>query len=79
MTARLARNSPRLVSRNAQLSQKTNQFNLTLRRYTEAEVERMSADPGCLVISGQLADRFTDHGWVALAILKLQREPPRGS
>ena len=49
--------------------------NLTLRRYTEADVERMSADPGCLVISGQLADRFTDHGWVALAILKLQREP----
>ena len=75
MTARLARNSPRLVSRNAQLSQKTNQFNLTLRRYTEADVERMSADPGCLVISGELADRFTDHGWVALAILKWQSEP----
>jgi FkbH-like protein len=73
MTSRISVNSPNLIHRNAQLSQKTNQFNLTLRRYTEAEMAELTAAPDVLVISGSLADRFGDHGWVALAVVRLGR------
>ena len=71
MKSRLAVNSANLINRNAQLSQKTNQFNLTLRRYTESEMAQLTASTDALVISGSLADRFGDHGWVALAIIRL--------
>ena len=74
MTARIAQDSVLLIHRNAQLSQKTNQFNLTLRRYTESDVEQMTADPNVAVFSASLEDRFSNHGWVALAILKM--DPP---
>lgn len=70
MRARVAVNPKDLISRNAQLTQKTNQFNLTLRRYTEAEMAQLTERPDILICSGQLADRFGDHGWVGLAILR---------
>jgi len=73
MTSRIACNSASLIHRNAQLSQKTNQFNLTLRRYTESEMAEMTDTPDSLVISASLADRFCDHGWVALAIVRLAK------
>jgi len=59
-----------LLARSTQLTQKTNQFNLTLKRYTEAEMGRVLNDPSRTVIAASLKDRFTDHGWIALAILE---------
>lgn len=59
---------PALVARSAQLTQKTNQFNLTLRRYTEAEIGRLIDDPKATVFTAALEDRFGKHGWIALAI-----------
>jgi FkbH-like protein len=70
MEALFSVNDPSLVARSAQLSQKTNQFNLTLRRYTEAEIAGFLKDPGCVLIAAALKDRFTDHGWIGLAIFK---------
>jgi FkbH-like protein len=57
------------VSRVAQLTQRTNQFNLTTRRYAEADIRSMlaSASTGLLAIS--LRDRFGDLGLVGAAVL----------
>jgi FkbH-like protein len=55
---------PRIV----QLIGKTNQFNLTTRRYTAAEVRKLMDDPDCVHRYLKLRDRFADHGLVALLI-----------
>ena len=40
--------SDKNIARVTQLTNKTNQFNLTTRRYTEAQVRQLAADPACL-------------------------------
>ncbi|SQD95907.1 FkbH like protein [Parafrankia sp. Ea1.12] len=62
---------PRVV----QLIGKTNQFNLTTRRRGEAEVAELAADPSTAVICVRLADRFADHGLVAVVIARRAAEP----
>ncbi len=70
MEALCSVNDAALLARSAQLSQKTNQFNLTLKRYTEAQISELLQDPRCVLICASLRDRFTDHGWIALAIFR---------
>lgn len=53
-----------------QLTNKTNQFNLTTRRYTEPEIERFIADPSVLTLQARLADRFGDNGLIAVIIAR---------
>ncbi len=48
-------------ARFAQLINKTNQFNLTLRRYTDSELQEISA-AGHVMVGASLVDRFGDHG-----------------
>jgi FkbH-like protein len=62
------------LARVAQLTQKTNQFNLTTRRYSEQQVAEMAADPGYRVYSARVKDRFGDHGLVGVAIIKERGE-----
>jgi FkbH-like protein len=62
------------LARVAQLTQKTNQFNLTTRRYTEQQVAEMSARPEWNVVSIKVRDRFGDHGLVGVAITRDQGE-----
>jgi FkbH-like protein len=57
------------IGRVAQLTQKTNQFNLTTHRYTEAEITRMVSDPSCTVFTVRVTDRFGDNGIVGVVIL----------
>jgi len=64
----------RYAARIAQLTQKTNQFNLTTRRYTEADIARFMDDPDRLVAHFRLADIFGDHGLVGVALLRLDGE-----
>ncbi len=52
----------------AQLINKTNQFNLTTRRYTEAQVAKMESDPSVLTLQIRLTDRFGDLGMIAVVI-----------
>ena len=59
-----ARNRPRV----SQLINKSNQFNLTTKRYTEAEVAAAEADPARHLLQVRLADRFGDHGLIAVII-----------
>jgi FkbH-like protein len=58
------------IPRIAQLTQKTNQFNLTTRRYSEAEVGRLSAADDVDVITVRLADRLGDSGIIGVCILR---------
>jgi FkbH-like protein len=57
-------------SRIAQLINKTNQFNLTTRRYTEAEVESIERDPSYWTMQVRLVDRFGDNGMISCVICK---------
>ncbi len=60
------------IPRAAQLTQKTNQFNVTTRRYTEADLARMSQDPSWFIRIGSLTDRFGDFGQVLLLIARIE-------
>ena len=59
------------LSRTVQLINKTNQFNLTTRRYTEADVQAVMADPACFGLQLRLVDRFGDNGIIAIVIGRL--------
>jgi FkbH-like protein len=56
------------LPRIAQLTNKTNQFNLTTRRYSEAQIDEMLAR-GWRVYSMRVTDRFGDNGLVGVAIV----------
>jgi FkbH-like protein len=62
------------LARVAQLTQKTNQFNLTTRRYTEAQLAEMAKQPEWHMFSIRVRDRFGDHGLVGVAIAHDQGE-----
>jgi FkbH-like protein len=55
-------------SRVAQLINKSNQFNLTTRRYSEAEVAALALDPCRHIVQVRLVDRFGDNGIIAVLI-----------
>ncbi|MFZ5893965.1 MAG: HAD-IIIC family phosphatase [Myxococcota bacterium] len=65
------------LPRVAQLTQKTNQFNVSTRRYTEQALEVMSADPSWQVLWMRARDRFGDHGIVGVSICHVDGD--RGS
>lgn len=56
-------------ARIAQLINKSNQFNLTTRRYTEAQVAALEADPGKTTIQVRLVDRFGDNGMISVIVV----------
>lgn len=56
------------VPRLSQLINKSNQFNLTTHRRTEAEVTAVMNDPAYACFSVRLKDRFGDHGLIAIVI-----------
>jgi len=58
--------------RAAQLTQKTNQFNLTTRRYTEQELRALQTTPGTTVFVASVADKYGDNGKVLVSILRRQ-------
>lgn len=61
--------APQHLTRAAQLTQKTNQFNLTTRRYSESELAQFVAGGGH-VFTASLADRFGDYGRIILAMMR---------
>lgn len=54
------------MERITQLTNKTNQFNLTTRRVVQSEMERFGRDPGWITYSVRLHDRFGDHGLISV-------------
>lgn len=63
----LAQVGPGSLARVVQLLNRTNQFNLTTRRYSQAEVEAQLTDPSWHLVTLRARDRFGDHGLVAFA------------
>ncbi|RKI28138.1 HAD-IIIC family phosphatase [bacterium 1xD8-6] len=59
-------------SRIAQLSNKSNQFNLTTRRYTKEEIEGIANDSSYITLYGRLQDRFGDNGVVSVVIGQIE-------
>ena len=68
MKGRLYRPEEADIVRVAQLEQKTNQFNVTTRRYSEAAIRGFMERNDAIVLVFRLADRFGDHGLVSTLI-----------
>jgi FkbH-like protein len=60
-------------ARVTQLVNKSNQFNLTTRRYTESQIEQLEADPGVLPLHVRLLDKFGDNGIICVIICRTTR------
>ncbi|MDQ2729299.1 MAG: HAD-IIIC family phosphatase, partial [Actinomycetota bacterium] len=60
------------LGRVSQLINKTNQFNLTTRRRSEADVERLVADPGVVARAIEVNDAFGEYGLVGVAVARLR-------
>lgn len=63
-------NYPRI----AQLSQRSNQFNLRTIRYTEDEIAAIADDSGYITLQFCLKDRFGDHGLISVVIMKIDSD-----
>jgi FkbH-like protein len=62
------------LTRTVQLINKTNQFNLTTRRYTEQDVLAIMQDSRAFGLQLRLTDRFGDNGIIAIVIGRMQSE-----
>jgi FkbH-like protein len=74
MTAEIAPFKPIYLERIAQLTNKTNQWNLTTRRYSLAEIEALSNSPAHIGLYGILVDRFGDNGLISIMLGRLEGE-----
>jgi FkbH-like protein len=61
-------------ARIAQLINKSNQFNLTTRRYTETDVDAFALDASCLTLQVRLSDTFGDNGMISVVICRQAAE-----
>lgn len=59
---------PMYLQRIAQLTNKSNQFNLTTKRYSQAEIEQVANSDEYITVYGKLVDKFGDNGVVSVVI-----------
>jgi FkbH-like protein len=76
MRARVRDLDAATLDRAAQLTQKTNQFNLTLRRHTREEIERLTGSEAAICKTLELDDRFASHGLIGLGFVIASEEDP---
>ena len=60
------------IPRIAQLTQRTNQFNLTTRRYSESDINLLAHSESSLIYYIKSGDRFGEHGIVATCIIHIK-------
>lgn len=60
--------SPINLARVTQLTNKSNQFNVTTRRYTQSDMEQVFESPDYIRLCGRLEDKFGDNGIVSVVI-----------
>jgi FkbH-like protein len=77
MTGEVGGWSDATAARIAQLIGKTNQFNLTTRRHTAADLARMAADANVFIGWIRVGDRFGDQGLVGIGIVHAEGERAR--
>jgi FkbH-like protein len=63
---------PVYIQRIAQLTNKSNQFNVTTKRYTASEIQAVAEDEGYITLYGKLEDKFGDNGVVSVVIGKIE-------
>lgn len=63
---------PAYMARIAQLTNKSNQFNLTTKRYSQSEIEMAAVNPDYITLYGKLKDKFGDNGVVSVVIGKIE-------
>lgn len=68
MTATIDDFLPVYITRITQLANKSNQFNVTTKRYTPAEMDEVFASPNHVRLYGKLVDKFGDNGVVSVVI-----------
>ncbi|MBQ4282977.1 MAG: HAD-IIIC family phosphatase [Lachnospira sp.] len=66
MVAEIKPFSPVYMSRIAQLTNKSNQFNLTTKRCSQSDIENFAADNNYITLYGKLEDKFGDNGVVSV-------------
>ena len=74
MTARIKDFEPLYMNRIVQLTNKSNQFNLTTKRYTLSEMESLATNPAYIRLYGKLEDKFGDNGVVSVIIGKKEKD-----
>ena len=72
MTAQIETFSPVYLERITQLTNKTNQFNLTTRRYNVAEIKSIIDSDAYIKVYGRLTDKYGDNGLIAITIGKIK-------
>ncbi|NTV16636.1 MAG: HAD-IIIC family phosphatase [Chlorobiaceae bacterium] len=73
MVAEIRPFSPVYLDRIAQLTNKTNQFNLTTRRYTLTEIQSITDNDHYITLYGRLSDKFGDNGLVSVMVGEKKR------
>lgn len=68
MQAEINKFTPIYLERITQLINKTNQFNVTTRRYTMSEIKQISVNPNYITLYGRLLDKFGDNGLISILI-----------
>jgi FkbH-like protein len=64
-------NEKSIIPRMSQMTQKTNQFNLTTKRYTEKDIENFIDDSSFNILSWSVDDKFGENGITGLCIINL--------
>ena len=62
------------IPRVAQLTQRSNQFNLRTVRYTEEEIAAIASDKNFIGLSFSLSDKYGDYGLISVVILKKEND-----
>lgn len=62
------------IPRVAQLSQRSNQFNLRTVRYTETDIKQLSISPDYFTFAFTLEDKFGDNGLICVIIMRQESE-----
>ena len=66
MKAEIQAFTPMYMARIAQLTNKSNQFNLTTKRCSQADIESFAGNPDYITLYGKLNDKFGDNGVVSV-------------
>lgn len=63
-----------IIPRISQMTQKTNQFNLTTRRYTEVDIKNFILNPFSKVFAFSVVDKFGDNGVTGMSIINIDEK-----
>ena len=74
MTATIGPIQAATLERSTQLINKSNQFNLTTRRRSVAEVMALTQSPDWVTVTVSLADRFGDNGLISVVLAHVQQD-----